>query len=159
MEDMSNGCFDSPYPYALKHNPFAYYGERCPSNVVPLSQLDVDLSGETPTFVWITPNLCNDGHDCGVSTSDQWLAKVVPKIMDSTAWKEDGVLFITWDEDDKQSGPNRVALVVVAPNLKSHQTNANYDHYSLLATIEDRLVVKRLGEAANAQAIEDLFQS
>ena len=159
MENMSDGCFDSPYPYALKHNPFAYYGGQCPPNVVPFSQFDADLSGETPNFVWITPNLCNDGHDCSESTSDQWLAKVVPKIIDSAAWKEDGMLFITWDEDDKQSGPNRVALVVVAPNLKSHQTNANYDHYSLLATIEDRLVVKRLGEAANAQAIEDLFQS
>lgn len=28
MEDMTGGCFDSPYPYALKHNPFAYYGQR-----------------------------------------------------------------------------------------------------------------------------------
>ncbi|HEY8952064.1 MAG TPA: alkaline phosphatase family protein, partial [Candidatus Dormibacteraeota bacterium] len=26
MEGMTNGCFNSPYPYALKHNPFAYYG-------------------------------------------------------------------------------------------------------------------------------------
>jgi phosphatidylinositol-3-phosphatase len=158
MEDMSEGCFDSSYPYALKHNPFAYYGGQCPSNVVPFSQLDADLSGETPNFVWITPNLCNDGHDCDVNTSDQWLAKIVPKITDSAAWKEDGVLFITWDEDDRQSGPNRIALVVVAPDLKSHQTNVNYDDYSLLATIEDRLGVERLGEATNAQAIEDLFQ-
>ena len=157
MEDMSEGCFDSPYPYALKHNPFAYYGGQCPSNVVPFSQLDADLSGETPNFVWITPNLCNDGHSCDEGTSDQWLAKEVPKITDSAAWKEDGVLFITWDEDDRKTGPNRIGLVIVAPRLKSHQTDANYDHYSLLATIEDRLGVKRLGEAANAQAMEDLF--
>ena len=42
MEDMSDGCFDSPKPYALKHNPFAFYGGRCPQNVVDLSQLDAD---------------------------------------------------------------------------------------------------------------------
>ena len=95
---------------------------------------------------------------CDEGTSDQWLAKEVPKITDSAAWKEDGVLFITWDEDDRKTGPNRIGLVMVAPRLKSHQTDANYDHYSLLATIEDRLGIKRLGEAANAQAIEDLFQ-
>ena len=159
MEDMSYGCFDSPYPYALKHNPFAFYGGQCPSNVVDLSQLDADLSGETPNFVWLTPNLCNDGHDCSVSTSDQWLAEVVPKIMDSAAWQEDGVLFIVWDEDDEKPGTNQVALIAVASDLKNHQTEAYYDHYSLLATVEDRLGVKCLGEAEKAQAIEDLFQS
>ena len=79
--------------------------------------------------------------------------------MESAAWKEDGVLFIVWDEDDKKSGSNRVALAVVAPNLKSHQTDVYYDHYSLLATIQDRLGVERLGEAVNAQAIQDLFQT
>ena len=161
MEDMSDGCFDSPRPYVVKHNPFAFYRGQCPSNVVPLSQLDADLSGETPNFVWITPNLCNDGHDCDVGTSDQWLAEVVPKITESSAWKEDGVLFVVWDEDgDKHSKSpegSRVALFVVAPDLTSHQTDAYYDHYSLLATIQDRLGVERLGEAVDAQPLDDLF--
>ncbi|HZB82856.1 MAG TPA: alkaline phosphatase family protein [Rubrobacteraceae bacterium] len=159
MESMTNGCFDSPEPYALKHNPFAFYGEQCPSNVVSLSELDADLSGgNTPNFVWVTPNLCHDEHNCNVSTGDQWLAEIVPKIMDSAAWKDDGVLFIVWDEDDKASGPNQVPLVIVAPGLEEHQTDVYYDHYSLLATIEDRLGVPRLGEAANAQAIEDFLE-
>jgi hypothetical protein len=70
MEGMSNGCFDSPEPYALKHNPFAFYGGQCPPNVVPLSELDADLAGDTPNFVWITPNLCHDEHDCSVSTGE-----------------------------------------------------------------------------------------
>jgi hypothetical protein len=153
MEDMTNGCFNSPYPYALKHNPFAFYGGRCPSNVVDLSHLDADLLGNTPNFVWITPDLCHDEHDCNVGKGDQWLAEVVPKIMASAAWKDDGVLFVTWDEDDKASGSNRVPLVIVAPGLKERQTDVYYDHYSLLATIEDRLGVPRLGEAAKAQAI------
>jgi hypothetical protein len=42
--------------------------------------------------------------------------------------------------------------------LKENQTDTHYDHYSLLATIQDRMGIKRLGEAVNAQAIEDLFQ-
>jgi hypothetical protein len=159
MEDMTNGCFDSPYPYTLKHNPFAFYGGRCPSNVVDLSQLDADLLGNTPNFVWITPNLCHDEHDCNVGKGDQWLAEVVPKIIGSAAWKDDGVIFIVWDEDDKQSGPNRVPLIVVTPDLKEHQTDTYYDHYSLLATIEDWLGIERLGNANKAQVIEDLFQN
>ena len=155
MESMTNGCLDSSKPYKLGHNPFAFYGGQCPSNVVPLSQLDADLSGgNIPAFVWITPDMCHDEHNCGVSAGDQWLGEIVPKIMDSAAWKDDGVLFITWDEDDKASGSNRVPLIMVAPNLKERQTDVYYDHYSLLATIEDRLGVRRLGEAVKAQAIE-----
>ncbi len=42
------GCTRSPYPYALKHNPFAYYGGACPSNVVGLEALEADLQGDTP---------------------------------------------------------------------------------------------------------------
>ena len=56
MEGMTAaGCMRSPYPYALKHNPFAYYG-GCTENVVGLDALDADLAGATPGFVWITPS-------------------------------------------------------------------------------------------------------
>ena len=47
----SAGCLSSPYPYALKHNPFAYYGGACPENVVSLDALDGDLAGETPFVI------------------------------------------------------------------------------------------------------------
>jgi len=158
MEDMGpEGCFDTSKSYGLNHNPFAWYGGQCPDNVVNSSQLDADLSGDTPNFVWITPNNCNDTDKCGVSTGDQWLGEIVPKITESEAWKKDGVLYIVWDEDDdKKSTINRVPLIEVALNLKSHQTDVHYDHYSLLATIEDQLGVQRLGESVNAQPITDL---
>jgi hypothetical protein len=68
------------------------------------------------------------------------------------------VLFIMWDEDDKHSESNRVALFVVAPKLEIQWTDTYYDHYSLLATIQERLGVKHLGETVSAQPIEDLFQ-
>src|SRR2546430_7400145 len=70
MEGLTSaGCMHSPYPYALKHNPFAYYGGSCPDNVVSLDTLDADLAHDTPRFVWITPGLCHDGHDCALAES------------------------------------------------------------------------------------------
>src|SRR5881227_2274270 len=61
MEGMdSRGCLDSPPPYDPGHNPFAYYGGRCPPNVVPLTQLSTDLAGKTPQFTWISPDMCHD---------------------------------------------------------------------------------------------------
>jgi len=94
----------SPYPYALKHNPFAYYGGACPSNVVPIEALDADLAGVTPNFVWITPGLCHDGHDCDVDVAGAWLGGLVSRIVSSDAWRSNGMLFIVWDEGDGGTG-------------------------------------------------------
>ncbi|HEY9288314.1 MAG TPA: alkaline phosphatase family protein, partial [Candidatus Dormibacteraeota bacterium] len=104
FEGFSGDCFNSPYPYALKHNPFAYYGGQCPANIVSTDQLAGDLNGNTPQLSWITPGLCNDGHDCGTARSDQWLSQTVPQITGSAAWQQGGVLFITWDESSAGDG-------------------------------------------------------
>src|SRR5207248_3340592 len=72
---------------------------RCAAHVVPFTQFGSDISsGRVPNFTWITPNMCNDMHDCGVSTGDGWLRSVVPTITGSAAFRNGGVLFITWDE-------------------------------------------------------------
>src|SRR5579864_3161354 len=149
FEGFTGDCFNSPYPYALKHNPFAYYGGQCPANVVPMSQLATDLSGNTPQLSWITPGLCNDGHDCGAGTADRWLSQMVPQITASQAWQQNGVLLITWDESGAGS---QVALLAVAPNLKG-AIPTPMNHYSLLATVEDLLGVSRLALAQQASSI------
>lgn len=155
MESMTRGCFNSPYPYALKHNPFAYYGSACPPQVVPFTQFVSDVSGNTPQFSWITPNLCNDGHDCSSSVADAWLSQTVPTILNSNPWQDGGMLVITWDEGEDSA--NSVLTLIIRPNPVIHQSAKPYDHYSLLATIEDTLGVARLGQAAQATPMTDLI--
>lgn len=155
MEGMTRSCFNSPYPYALKHNPFAYYGAACPPQVVPFSQFATDMSGTVPRFVWITPDLCHDGHDCSTAVADGWLAQTVPQILATTAWQDNGLLLITWDEGEDSA--NSVLTLVIQPNPLTHQSNRPYDHYSLLATVEDELGVPRLGAAAQASPMSDLL--
>jgi hypothetical protein len=156
MEGFTGDCFSSGYPYALKHNPFAYYGGACPANVVPLTDLAPDLNGDTPQLSWITPGMCNDGHDCGVAASDRWLADFVPQITGSTAWKQGGALFIVWDESSAADG--RVALLVVTPSLRG-QLAMPLNHFSLLATIADRLGVARLGLAQQATSLQPQLEA
>ena len=106
--------------YATKHNPFYYFHsfidnyERCVQHVVSLRHLEADLKSisTTPNYVFITPNLCDDGHDApcvdhapgGLVQADGFLRKWVPKIMDSPAFKADGVLIITFEEASGQPG-------------------------------------------------------
>lgn len=149
------GCLDSPVPYDPGHNPFAYYGGRCPANVVPLTSLAADLDGNTPLFSWITPDMCHDEHSCSVSVGDGWLRQTVGAITASKAWTAGGVLFVVWDEDDG-SADNRVLSLVVEPDRGHRVSNQPYTHYSLLATVEDLLGVGRLGQAVGAMAMTDL---
>lgn len=157
-EGFTGNCVTSPYPYAVKHNPFAFYGGACPSNIVPMTSLSADLAAGPPRLTWLIPGLCNDGHDCPSSTVDAWLQSVVPSILVTPAWRGGGALFITFDEDSGSSGEH-VATLVIAPNLQTHTSATAYNHYSLLATIEDRLGVARLGAAQPATPITDVFSA
>jgi hypothetical protein len=99
--------------YAARHNPFVYFhsiidSPLCDQNVVSLDRLTGDLKSEwkTPDFVFVTPNLCDDGHDgpCvngqpgGLVSADAFLQKWIPQIMASPAYKHDGLIVITFDE-------------------------------------------------------------
>ncbi len=102
--------------YAAKHNPFVYFHSiiddqaRCDAHVVNLDALTADLRRieSTPNYSFITPNLCNDGHDAhcvdgglgGFQAIDAFLRKWVPRVTSSPAFKKDGLLIITFDESD-----------------------------------------------------------
>jgi phosphatidylinositol-3-phosphatase len=121
--------------YAARHNPFVYFhsiidASACDANVVNLSELPSALASvkTTPNYAFVVPNLCHDGHDGGdgrhrndgiepggLISADQFLAQWVPKILRSAAFKQDGLIVITFDESDsddatvcceEQHGPN-----------------------------------------------------
>ena len=157
MEGLTSaGCLSSPLPYDPGHNPFAFYGGQCPRNVVPLTDLAPDLAGSTPRFSWIGPDRCHDMHDCTLAVGDSWLGGVVAQVTTSEAWKTNGVIFITWDEDGGDAGNNVLALVI-ASGVGHRVSTRMYTHYSLLATVEELLGVGRLGEAESATPMNDLL--
>ena len=165
MEGMPSPCYSGAGSngYAKKHDPFMYFtaimqNARACSNVVPFSQLRTDLdTNAAPPFLWVTPNLCNDGHDCSTAVADRWLSHVVPEIQATAAWKQDGILVITWDEGEDAA--NHILTLVIRPGAPHATSNRYYDHYSLLATIENRFGVARLGAAGQAAPLTDLMIS
>lgn len=131
--------------YAVKHNPFLYYPTitndkgSCADHVVPYDRLDQDLQSASalPDFSFISPDMCNDTHDCPISTGDHWLSREVPRILGSPAFTtQNSLLVLTWDEGSEED--NRVATVFAGPAArKGFTSHAAYSHYSLLHTIED----------------------
>ena len=99
--------------YATRHNPWVYFhsivdSPICHTNDVGLGALPKDLAtaASTPNLVYITPNVCDDGHDApckdgrpgGLVSADAFLKTWVPKILASAAYKAGGMLVITFDE-------------------------------------------------------------
>ena len=151
MEGMGSDCRQGNGEYAVKHDPFAYYGGQCQSSVVPFSQLNADLaSAAPPRFIWITPNLCNDMHDCSPSVGDAWLQHTVPMLLSSPAMTN-GVVLLTWDENDGGGSNQVLTLVLGARHVVT--PGDSYSHPSLLATVEDLLGLPRLPSTRGIQAI------
>lgn len=174
LEDQPHPCFTgaSSAGYAKKHNPFIYYDDvaRDPSRcrrLVGFGELSADLRADRlPTFVWITPNLCDDGHDCGVATADRFLARTVPLLLRELG--PHGFLALTWDEGTTDDGccggaaaGGHIATIVAGPDVRRHAVDGQaVDHYGVLATIEQALGLPPLGLAANAASgsLAPLFQ-
>src|SRR2546430_9039972 len=73
MEGMGADCYRNGNGYALKHDPFAYYGGPGPAPVVPFPPVPRDMSGAGPRFPWDTPNLCHPGAACPRAPVHAWL--------------------------------------------------------------------------------------
>jgi phosphatidylinositol-3-phosphatase len=116
---------------------------------------------------------CVDGQPGGLASADTWLRQWVPRITSSPAFLKDGVLVITFDESDSPEsdasaccgegpGPNsplpgiagngggRVGALVLSRFVKGGTWSTTpYNHYSLLASIEDLFGLPYLGYAAS----------
>jgi phosphatidylinositol-3-phosphatase len=118
--------------YASRHDPFVYFhsiidSPSCASHVVNLNLLPNDLLREstTPNFVFITPNLCDDGHDApckngqpgGLVSADAFLQKWIPLITASPAYQRDGLIVVAFDEGGLSIVPTSTGLSIVAPGL------------------------------------------
>ncbi|HEY9546617.1 MAG TPA: alkaline phosphatase family protein [Solimonas sp.] len=107
--------------YATRHDPFMYFRSiiddqpYCDEHVVNLDDAFIDdlrSVDTTPAYSFITPNLCDDGHDAncangdvgGLSGIDRFLKQWVPIITASPAFKRDGLLIITYDESNGPTG-------------------------------------------------------
>lgn len=165
-EDIPSPCFkgDSFDGYVLRHDPAMMYANisndpvAC-QNVVPYSQLAVDIGNRAlPQFAFITPNLCDDMHDCVPSVGDAWLQSNVPALL--KALGKSGILIVTFDEGSTKLGccgdgsaGGHVYTVIAGPGATTATISTPVDHYSLLQLIEDNWNLPRLANAATALAM------
>ena len=151
--------------YGPKHNPAVYFTPvrtRCRSWDVPMGGANGAFAtalanASLPSFSFVTPDMCHDGHDCSTSTADSWLGTWLGRITTSRAYRAgDTAVFVTWDEG--VGSDQHIATVVIAPTVpRGTRSATRFTHYSLLRTTEDLLGLPRLGAAARARTMRTAF--
>jgi acid phosphatase len=184
--ESGNGCGAvNSGTYYVRHDPLEYYTNinTQTANFVCFSQFSTDLASNTlPNFSWLAPNGTDDGHDSSASAFDSWLQTVLTPLLASSYFQTggDGLLIITFDEDDGSGSPNcttttvgqgcggQVETVVVSARSKpGYQSmagdpanyNSTYDEANIVRTIADALGLKTsgLGAAATRVPMADFF--
>ncbi len=145
-------------PYVLKHNPATPFGDifhsKACRRVKPLSSIPRRL----PQVSFVTPAICNDmhgvgndslGRSCHTGTSaiirrgDAWMYRHV------RSWRNRGAsVFITFDEGD-----SNLYAVFVGKGISHSVVRGRSTHYSLLAGLERRFGLVRLGAAGSARPL------
>src|SRR2546429_2296969 len=155
--------------YARKHNVIALLSDVVNSatqrnNLVPFSQFAADLAGgNLPAYSFVVPNLCNDAHDCSLSTADQRLQTNIDPLVKNAAFQRDGLLVIVFDEagGGKTDGGGHVPRAVVSPKAqRGHQGTGAYPHHSLPRPTREAPGLRTLpNAAATAPDMGEFFQT
>jgi hypothetical protein len=195
------------YSYLVNHDPQVFFTDTNGgydtgtsnsevSHYAPLQQLQTDLNNNTVArYNWITPDEFNDMHtplpngftyhgtqwtgdSAAIAQGDNFLSIVIPQIMSSAAYGNNGVIVLWWDETEPDgNGDNQDDLnhtlgeIVISPlahanvgMLPYDSTIAEYTHSSDVLTMQEIFQLPgqtpngALGDAANATSLADLFQ-
>ncbi len=166
--------------YSARLNPFTHFHSLldlgpCTASDVPITELKKDLKTEkkTPNWSYISPDLCSagvaeqcpEGAPAGAAAADAWLAEVVPQILESPAYKKDGLLIVTFGgvnppapvaegetAPPPPANPLKTGAVLVSKFITKGSTDAaRYTPYSLLRTSEELFGLGLLAEAGGSK--------
>lgn len=161
-ESMPGSCtLDSQGRYAVKHNPWAYFvnqREGCRRYDQPFSELGPRIAaGQLPDAGMVIPDMCNDAHDCGLSTADTWIRGLMSKVFAGPDWKSGRLAVVLTADEDDHNQDNKVLTVVIHPSQHHHVVGRRLDHFSLTRLYEDVLGVPHLSHAGAAASMSRAF--
>ncbi len=167
-ESMPSNCYTGPKdPYAVKHNPWAYFTDptsraNCQKYDVPSGtpaagalRSDID-AGALPNLGLLIPDLCHDGHDCSLKTADDYLKSWLTRVMAGPDYTSGRLaIIVTFDEDG--GADNTVLTTVISPRTRGVVSSEPFTHYSLARYLSQLIKRTPPGKAAGAPQLRPAF--
>jgi phospholipase C len=172
VEGMATNCATGGGTrYLVRHAPWPYYvdgtwlqHQQCLANDVPMGpigsgNLHADVAnGTLPSFSFVTPDSCNDMHDCSVATGDAYLSNLIPMILAGPDYQNGRLLVVVVFDENAGASGNQVYAALLSKRIAPGTTSStNFTHYSLLRTTEEILGLPLLGSAAGASSMRSAF--
>ncbi|KAI1164022.1 phosphoesterase family-domain-containing protein [Nemania serpens] len=165
QEDMPYSGFQGNYvnqrnganDYVRKHNPLVSY-DSVGTDVNRLAKtknftlFDRDLAANTlPQWMFITPNMTNDGHDTSVTVAGKWARNFIDPLLSNKNFNKDRTLIVlTFDESENYLGTNKVFTALLGTAVSASKVGSTdstkYNHYSLLKTAEQNWGLGNIGQ-------------
>ena len=154
--------------YVRRHCPLSFMADVVNSqvqrvNLVPFTRFATDLANNAlPDYSFITPNLCNDGHDCPLHTIDTWLQTNIDPLIQDSQFQSGDLLIIVFDEagNDNSHGGGRVVWVAISPRFSklNYWSQSSYQHQNTLRLMLEGLGVTTYpGKSATADNMAEFF--
>jgi len=162
-EDMPYSGFEGDYvnqvtganDYVRKHNPLISYDsvtedENKLAKIKNLTMFYEDLNNNAlPQWMFITPNMTNNGHDSSVTVAGTWAKSFLEPLLTNENFMNNTLILLTFDETESYFSNNRVFSVLlgdaVPKQLYGSTDDTAYNHYSIMATVENNWDLGNLG--------------
>ncbi len=148
------------YSYVCKHNPMCFWTNSWKENVSSLTNLLPDLdNGRLAQYNWLMPDLENCMHtattanftyhgttytggsdQCAVAEGDNFLSILIPKIMASATFTNNGLIIIRFDETEGGDTTNySIPEIIISPLAKgnAYASSVVMSHSSDVKTMEE----------------------
>jgi acid phosphatase len=152
--DGYTGC--SSGTYMRKHNSWVDFGNVPSSANLTYARFPASSAyASLPTVSFVTPNMCDDMHDCSISTGNSWLQSHLDAYA-QWAKTHNSLLIVTFDEDNSLS-LNHIYTAFVGAHVPPGTYSEKITHYTVLRTIESAYGLSAIGGAASVSPITDIW--
>jgi acid phosphatase len=146
------GC--SSGTYQRKHNSWVDFSNVPAASNLTYTSFPSDYT-TLPTVAFVTPNMCNDMHDCSIGTGNTWLQSHLDGYA-QWAKNHNSLLIVTFDEDNSLS-LNHIHTTFVGAHVKAGSYSEKITHSTVLRTLEAAYGLPGLGGAASLSPITDVW--
>jgi hypothetical protein len=151
----------------MARNPLLFFhaivdSPDCAANTAGTSRLIPDSADaeSAPTLSLVLPDACHDGADlpcadgapAGPAAADAWLKEQLDPLLASKAYKDGGLVLVTFDTAPDATKP--IGALVISDAVKAGGTDdGDYRPANLLRTLEDGLMLDPLARAKDVHAV------
>jgi hypothetical protein len=151
----------------MARNPYLFFhaiadSPDCAANTAGASRLvpDAQDAESAPTLSLVVPNACHDGGDqpcaegapAGPGAADAWLKEQLDPLLASKAYKDGGLVVVTFDT--APDATKAVGALLISDAVKAGSTDdGDYRPANLLRTLEDGFTLDALGRAKHVHAV------